>query len=99
MSELDKLEKYLKEHGYSYEREDRNDTMSTRNWHQVIVYDGDERLWDAVCHYGSYGYEDGLLEIYGSIVWEDIDDDSVRGWLTADDVISRIEKGREGATR
>lgn len=96
MSELDKLESYLKNHGYSYEREDRDATMFTRDWHQVRVYEGDRRLWDAVCHDGSYGYKDGLLEIYGSIVWEDIDDDSVRGWLTADDVIARIERGAEG---
>lgn len=99
MNELDKLETYLKEHGYEYTREDFDGIQSYDTKHQIIVYKDGERLWDAICHPGSYGYEEGLLEIYGDIVWHDIDGDTVRGWLTADDVISRIEKGREGATR
>lgn len=93
--ELDKLEAYLKEHGYEYIRED--DDSKQLNIHQIIVYENDIRKWDAICHYGSYGYEAGLLEIYGDIVWADIDGDSVRGWLTAEDVIARIEHGRNGA--
>ena len=97
MSELDKLEKYLKEHGYEYTREDVDDIPLYGVVNQIIVYKDGERLWDAVCHPGSYGYEEGLLEIYGEIVWHDIDGDSVRGWLTADNVIARIERGAEGA--
>lgn len=97
MSELDKLEKYLKEHGYEYKRSDIKETARTLECHQVIVFDNGERSWDAICHPGSYGYEEGLLEIMGAIVWYDIDGDSVRGWLTADDVIARIERGAEGA--
>lgn len=59
--------------------------------HIVIVYtqDTNERLFDAICHYGSYGYSDGLLEIMGTIVYQD-DGDQVVGYLTADDVIERI---------
>ena len=56
---------------------------------QIIVYSEGERLWDAVCHGGSYGHEDGLLEIMGAIVRDDAGDD-VEGWLTADDVIERV---------
>ena len=97
MSELDKLEKYLKEHGYEYKRHDIKRTPRTIERHQVIVYENGKLLWDAVCQPGSYGYEEGLLEIMGDIVWYDIDGDSVRGWLTANDVISRIELGAEGA--
>ena len=97
MSELDKLEKYLKEHGYKYIREDFDNIQSYDTKHQIIVYKDGERSWDAICHPGSYGYEEGLLEIYGDIVWHDIDGDSVRGWLTADNVIARIERGVEGA--
>lgn len=97
MSELDKLEKYLKEHGYEYTREDFDDILSYDRKHQIIVYKDGERSWDAICHPGSYGYEEGLLEIYGDIVWHDIDGDSVRGWLTANNVIARIERGAEGA--
>ena len=97
MSELNKLENYLKEHGYEYKRNDIKETPLTIERHQVIVYDNGEWSWDAICQPGSYGYEEGLLEIMGDIVWYDIDGDSVRGWLTADDVIARIERGSEGA--
>lgn len=97
MSELDKLEKYLKKHGYEYKRHDIKETPLTIERHQVIVYNNGERSWDAVYQPGSYGYEEGLLEIMGDIVWYDIDGDSVRGWLTAADVIARIERGAEGA--
>ena len=90
MSELDKLEQYLKENNIDYLRIDEN----TDTWgrHQIIVYDNQKEVaWDAICQKGSYGYEQGLLEIYGNIVTEE-DDDSVVGWLTAEDVISRINR-------
>ena len=98
MSELDKLEAYLREHGYEYTREDFDGIPSYGAKHQIIVYKDGERSWDAICQPGSYGYEEGLLEIYGDIVWYDIEDDVVRGWLTAKDVIARIERGAEGAS-
>ena len=47
-------------------------------------------MWDAICQQGSYGYEDGLLEICGDIV--ETKDDIVEGYLTAQDVIERIER-------
>ena len=88
MSELDKLEKYLKEHNITYERIDKEGVF---NRHQIIVKDEDGVvIWDAVCHFGSYGYEEGLLEIMGTLVRPE-DRDSVAGWLTAEDVIKRIE--------
>ena len=87
MSELDKLEKHLKDNGYEYSRID-NDGAWGR--HQIIVIGQDgKESWDAICQRGSYGFEQGLLEIYGSIVTEE-DGDSVVGWLTAEDVIKRI---------
>ena len=89
MSELDKLEQYLKDKGIRYKRIEQN----TDTWgrHQINVYDSEGNiLWDAICHRGSYGFEEGLLEIYGKIVTEE-DGDSVVGWLTADDVIKRIQ--------
>ena len=89
MSELDKLEQYLKDKGIRYKRIEQN----TDTWgrHQINVYDSEGNiLWDAICHRGSYGFEEGLLEIYGKIVTAE-DGDSVVGWLTADDVIKRIQ--------
>lgn len=87
MTELDKLEKYLKEKGYKYEK--KQEQKAYYNLNQIIVYDKEgQRQWDAICHRGSYGYEQGLLEIYGTIVQGQ---DSVEGWLTADDIIKRLE--------
>ena len=55
--------------------------------YQILVQTDNSR-WDAVCHSGSYGHEKSLLEIYGSIVTSD--EDSVEGWLTAEEVLARL---------
>ena len=104
LTELNKLEKYLKDRGTQYERRDVNDEYDAKGFlikierHQIIVpHDGPMRKWDAICQRGSYGAEEGLLEIYGTIVRPC--GDSVEGYLTARDVIERIEEvyGKEGA--
>lgn len=96
MSELDKLEKYLKEHNIPYERKD-DESDPHFNLHQIMIPGfGRPYEWDAICHRGSYGYEQGLLEIYGNLVDYETDGDSVVGWLTADDVIKRIEGKTNG---
>lgn len=84
--ELDKLEQYLKDHDIPYERIDKY--TNPVDQHQIAVPGFLNREWDAVCHLGSYGYENGLLEIMGSISRSD----DVEGWLTAEDVIERIEE-------
>ena len=96
--EMNKLEKYLSEHGYEYVRHDRNPEMPENvepisDFHQIIVMKDGERQLDAICHYGSWGYELGLLEIYGNIVHVDIDGDSAIGWQRAADIIERLENG------
>ena len=94
MSELDKLEAYLKEKEIRYERVDE-DSSSERlhGRHQIIVYNfKGKRQWDVVCHYGSYGYKEGLLEAYGKPVIKPWDRDKVAGYLTAQDVINRLEE-------
>ena len=88
LTEMNKLEEYLKAHGIEYKRRDTEETPDELDWHQIIVHD----QWDAICHYGSYGCEQGLLEIMGALVDIEKDGDSVVGWLTADDVIARIER-------
>ena len=47
------------------------------------------RGWDAVCHESSYGNEEGLIEIMGSIVQPD--DEDVEGWLTAEEILARLQ--------
>ena len=99
LTELNKLEAYLRDEGIKYARFDKDDVpldaehpycLIQCERHQIIVYDpSGEREWDAVCHRGSYGAEEGLLEIMGNIVQNY--GDSVEGWLTADDVIELVE--------
>lgn len=100
MEELLKLEIWLKENGYVFSRTDETNIAGTaREAHQIIVYkidnqiDSRVRSWDVIYSTGSYGYEDGLLEIYGDIVDPDAGD-SVEGWLTANDIIKRLERKR-----
>lgn len=96
LEELDKLEKYLKSHGYICVRVD-DTTPGHMERHQVIVYYSEDdiakdvRAWDAICHPGSYGYGSGLLEVMGSAVVR-IDGDEVEGYLTAQDIIDRLEE-------
>lgn len=49
---------------------------------------GKELICDAICHSGSYGHEEGLLEIMGLTR----NDDSVEGWLTSEEVFDRISE-------
>ena len=46
--------------------------------------------WDALCHSGSYGHEQGLLEVMGTIARAVDDDDDVEGWLTAEEILQRL---------
>lgn len=98
MSELDKLEQYLKENNIEYTREDKEYRGVLLDTHQIIVFDKGNRIWDAICHNGSYGYAEGLLEVMGEPVVKPTDGDSVCGFLTAEDVIERWEeyKGNGG---
>lgn len=62
------------------------------NGYIVIVYnEKGECSWDAICHDGSYGHELGLLEVMGERVVRDTDD-TVEGYLTAEEVIQRLEE-------
>lgn len=105
MTELDKLEQYLRENRIKYERIDDDGEVAKEMMirsgmeypdgygerHQIIVYDDKgKQVWDAICHWGSYGYEQGLLEVMGDPVVRNSDGDSVCGWLTAQDIIDRL---------
>ena len=47
---------------------------------QIIVYDAaGNRIWDGIWGWGSYGFEQGLIEVMGAqLLGHDVD-----GWLTA----------------
>lgn len=105
LTELNKLERYLKEHGIKYDRIDNENEYDALGYfltlerRQIIVPSNtEERKWDAICHYGSYGGDQGLLEIMGDIVDVKEDGDSVVGFLTAADVIERIERKAKNDT-
>ena len=49
-------------------------------------------VMDAIEHFGSYGHECDELEIMGLLTPEEEEDDSVLGYLTAEDVFERIRK-------
>lgn len=94
MSELDVLEKYLKDNNIPYQRYecheelDKDDYIFHLDRHQICVPTSKYTAWDVICQEGSLGYKEGLLEAWGEIV--EIDDE-VEGYLTAQDVIQRIE--------
>ena len=90
LTELNKLERYLKEKGIPYERIDEEETEKVPERHQIMSPCRANWEWDAVCQFGSYGWQEGLLETMGILVAPDYGD-SVEGHLTADEMIKRIE--------
>ena len=85
-TEMDKLEKYLKDHGIDYDRWDIHDGQ------QIVVYKEPKvRSWDVVLHSYSYGNEENLLEAMGEDL---LGHDDVEGYLTADDVIRYLALAR-----
>lgn len=56
---------------------------------QVGYPNFENKVCDAVCFPGSYGYGQGLLEIMGLVDEEEVGD-TVEGYLTATEVFQRI---------
>lgn len=61
-------------------------------WQIIYPENGTNKIMDAIEHFGSYGHEQDLLEIMGLITIEDNTADSVKGWLTAQNVFERIKR-------
>ena len=67
---------------------DRGIEFSTKSFFdgiQIVVGDFD---WDAICHSGSYGHENGLIEVMGLPQCQD----DVIGYLTAEDVLKMVDE-------
>lgn len=87
-TEIDKLIKRLKAQGIS----------CPVDWSVVELYgrpqviflnpENGKKIGDAVCHFGSYGHQRGLIEVMGFPFSNEKD---VVGFLTADEVIHQIE--------
>ena len=101
--EMDKLWKHLKLCGYNCIAFRRRSPEGV--YDQIRVYNdvSDDNVlypeWDAICFKGSFGYNAGLLEIYGNIVDPDKDGDSVIGYLTAADIMERLRLYEKEKTR
>lgn len=104
LTELNKVEEYLKANGIEYRRFDEDNAFKFDMFsalHQAIAGPGFDRHqivvgkdmepgacdWDIICHAGSYGCDQGLLEGMGTIF-----EDGLEGYLTAEVVIKRIEE-------
>lgn len=85
MTEMQKLDILLKKQKVPYTYECRSPDEYREYGEQIIVFDSEgHRLWDGICFKGSYGAEQGLIEVMGpAIVGRP---NAVEGWLTARDV-------------
>ncbi|MDO4648094.1 MAG: hypothetical protein Q4B26_05535 [Eubacteriales bacterium] len=83
MTEIDKLAEYLRGHGYEFKRH----TLPYGSDQIVVWNDKNKKAWDAVCGKYSYGGTNGLIETMGMPE----DKKGVTGWLTAQDIIDRLE--------
>ena len=85
-AEMDKLEQLLVEADIPYEK-------SRVFGGKQLQYPckGSDRVCSVILHKGSYGRSEGLLEIMGLLTDEELECDDVVGYLTADDVFSRIK--------
>lgn len=63
-------------------------------YHIVYSANSDKRICSVIEHDGSYGREKDLLEILGLMTKEELEEtqDTVLGYLTAEDVFQRIKK-------
>lgn len=59
---------------------------------QIVYPNNENRVADAIQHYGSYGSEKNLLEIMGLLTPTEKENDSVLGCLTAEDVFNRMRE-------
>lgn len=59
--------------------------------YQIIYPNVENNVCDVIIHNGSYGRQQGLLEIMGLVDEEEVGD-SVEGYLTATDCFNRIYK-------
>lgn len=61
-------------------------------WQVVYSTPIDGRVADAIEHCGSYGRDENLIEIMGLLTPEEEDEDSVLGYLTAEEVFERMSE-------
>lgn len=95
--EIFKLKVMLDNASIPYEFIDRSYVISNEikyPSYQIIVYkqSSKDRLISVVEGFGTYGGQDDLLEIMGCLTEKEEQEDSVLGFLTANEVFERIKK-------
>jgi len=99
--EFDKLVKMLDDAKIPYERDDddpNHDFYKRTGSAPIkrIKYGKFQRkeigcICSVICGYGTYGGDEGLLEIMGLLTPSEEEQDSVVGYLSAEDVFNRIK--------
>ena len=87
-TEIDKLIKILNDQGVCCPIDWKVKELYGRPQVIFLYPQSEERIGDAVCHFGSSGHEKGLIEVMG---FPFCDEDDVVGFLTADEVVHQIE--------
>lgn len=81
VSEMDKLQEWLDKNNIKYDRFIEGGKI---NRNQILIQTDKIEL-SFICHYGSYGYKQGLIEMY------DFQNEPL-GFLTAEDCINKIKE-------
>lgn len=99
MNEIKRLHKMLNEANIPHTfTDDMFENLILYPSYQIVIEKDGIRLCDAIYHYGSYGYEEGLLEIMGGLTEEERGYDEVLGYLTAEEVFKRFKYCYENNT-
>ena len=99
MNEIIRLHEMLNEANIPHTfTDDMFESCSLHPSYQIVIEKDGTRLCDAICHYGSYGYRVGLLEIMGGLTEEEREISQVLGYLTADEVFKRFKYCYENNT-
>lgn len=91
LTEFNKLRDYLIEHRFDFVETHRYSIFNVlcKDFNKIEVYENDKPIWSTIISQVSIGYEGGLLEVMGNIITNT--DDTVKGYLTANDIIKMIE--------
>jgi hypothetical protein len=101
-NEIFKLKEMLEKEGIPFDFFDRSPDdeeilkmcPDLCEWWQIIYpagADDEHRYISVIESFGSYGRKKDLLEIMGGLTPEEQQENVVKGWLTAEDVFTRIK--------
>ena len=90
-TEIYKLQGMLDVAQIPYEFVDESTDTYTHLHLCVPTCDEHKRICSAIQSSGSYGREEDKIEIMGLLTPREYDDDSVKGWLSAEEVFERIK--------